>query len=117
MANERKNVVHSAGRISTAAPAIESGTGNFTVATLGPGVGKVRVTFVEGGANPGGGIAPAERVVLVSSATPGVAAALDTSDPAGDTVTTFDVQMSSPLGPLNGVFSFTVDRVGHVGED
>ena len=84
---------------------------------LGPGIGKVRVTFVEGGASPGGGIAPSERVVLVSSSTPGVAAAIDTSDPAGDTETTFDVQMYMPLGSANGVFNFTVDRVGHIGED
>ncbi len=108
MANERKNLQHSAGRVRTFDQVIESGTGNFQVVG-GFGAGTVEIEFIENGANPGNGIDPLERVVLVESCTPGVSVA---TDPATNTDTRFRVRMSIFGDPIDGTFTFTVDRVG-----
>lgn len=113
MANERKNLQHSAGRIQIAdPPVILSQTGTFTAARVGgPGSGTVLITLVEDGLNPGAGIDPTERIVTVSSDTIDVIASTDTGIPA-DTDTSFQVEMRNGLGlVVDGIFSFEVERV------
>ena len=122
MANERKNVQQAAGRINTLDPLnplaalIECGTGNFAVTKLG--VGSVLITFVQSGSNPvanaGAGLDVSERVIHVGSNTPG---SIPHVNPAGDSDETFQVDMLDWAVPsipeaIEGVFSFTVDRVG-----
>ena len=107
MANERKNLQHSAGRVRTFDQVIESGTGNFQVITIGAGT--VEIELIENGATPGNGIDPLERVILVESCTPGLTVA---TDPVTDTDTRFRVVMTIAGDPIDGTFAFTVDRVG-----